>query len=124
MHILLPSEAATAVPLPRDARLSEALMWKRRRWQAAAIMEGYDRHDIGPEYLDAEEDYHRAKEKHRSLIQGAWIDYLIRRSEAKGKTLDATLNALRGDTNWTFGVKDEGTHKIIDLAAVRAGLEG
>lgn len=72
MHTMHPHETIGAIPLPRDARLSEALVWKRRRWQAARIMEGYDRHDIGPEYLDAEEDYYRAKEKHRSLIQGAW----------------------------------------------------
>jgi hypothetical protein len=105
MHTMHPHETIGARPLPRDARLADALMWKRRRWQAEEIMAGYWRDDLGPEYLDAEEDYHHAKEMHRRLVQDAWFDRLHERNVRGLLRLDETLVKIQNDLNALLGVK-------------------
>jgi hypothetical protein len=85
-----------------DPRLAEALIWKRRRWQAESALEGMGNGALPewqtPEYLDALEDYHRCRERHRSLIQSAHFDWLHRRCKARGRTLDETLARLKAET--------------------------
>ena len=93
------------------AELARALYWKRWRWEAEQRLD-----DIGPDYAgfggyghlidEADDERRLAAQKHREIIQAMWIDWLLRRAKAKGRTLDATLTALAGDSAWTRPVRD------------------
>jgi len=64
-----------------------SLYVKRQRWAAEQVLEGcgYGRLPEWqtPEYLDAVEDFDRAKSEHRKLIIGMWRDRWIERNSKR-----------------------------------------